>query len=87
MAKAKNFKCPECRGKLFEEKNSNEEAISTCLKCKNDIPNYIGFRMDYMTLDDALEEWWSLKREKEEEEIEEVVKTYVSEDEYRKKDY
>jgi hypothetical protein len=43
--------------------------------------------MENMTFDDALEEWWSLKREKEEEEIEEVVKTYVSEGEYRKKDY
>ena len=72
-AMSKGFKCPECGGKSVEEQKlascSSPEGgefpmhFSTCLKCKNEIPDHIGFRWEKMTVAQAKEEWEEFKND------------------------
>ena len=72
-AMSKGFKCPECGGKSVEEQKlascSSPEGgefpmhYSTCLKCKNEIPDHIGFRWEKMTVAQAKEEWEDFKND------------------------
>ena len=70
---SKGFKCPECGGKLVEgiilaSCSSPEEGefpmhYSTCLKCKSDIPDHIGFRWEKRTVAQAKKEWEEFKND------------------------
>ena len=74
-AMSKGFKCPECGGKSVEEQKlascSSPEGgefpmhYSTCLKCKNEIPDHIGFRWEKMTVAQAKEEWEDFKNDED----------------------
>ena len=68
---SKDFKCPECGGKsegnsiLATMTNSSDALFpihfTTCLKCKNWIPDHIGFKWNKMTVAQANEEWEEYK--------------------------
>ena len=68
---SKDFKCPECGGKYAGEQilatmTDSSDAIfpmhfSTCLNCKSEIPDHIGFRWKKMTVAQAKEEWEEFK--------------------------
>ena len=68
-----DFKCPECGGKSAEDgilatmTDSSDELFpmhfSTCLKCKSEIPDHIGFRWEKMTVAQAKEEWEEFKND------------------------
>ena len=72
-AMSKGVKCPECGGQSVEEQKfasgSSPEGgefpmhFSTCLKCKNEIPDHIGFRWEKMTVAQAKEEWEEFKND------------------------
>ncbi len=72
-AMSKGFKCPECGGKSVEDQKlascSSPEGgefpmhFSTCIKCKNEIPDHIGFRWEKMTVAQAKEEWEEFKND------------------------
>ena len=72
-AMSKGFKCPECGGKSVEGQKlascSSPEGgefpmhFSTCLKCKSEIPDHIGFRWEKMTVAQAKEEWEEFKND------------------------
>ena len=72
-AMSKGFKCPECGGKSVEGQKlascSSPEGgefpmhFSTCLKCKNEIPDHIAFRWEKMTIAQAKEEWEDFKND------------------------
>ena len=71
-AMSEGFKCPECGGKSVEGQklascsNSDGEFpmhYSTCLKCKSEIPDHIGFRWNKMTVAQAKKEWEEFKND------------------------
>ena len=71
-AMSEGFKCPECGGKSVEGQklascsNSDGEFpmhYSTCLKCKSEIPDHIGFRWEKRTVVQAKKEWEEFKND------------------------
>ena len=64
---SKGFKCPECGGKAVASQklascsspDGREFPIhfSTCLECKSEIPDHIGFRWKKSTAAQAKKEW------------------------------
>ena len=64
---SKGFKCPECGGKSVASQklascsspDGREFPIhfSTCLECKSEIPDHIGFRWKKSTVAQAKKEW------------------------------
>ena len=69
---SRGFKCPQCGGKLVEEKilasciypdGEFPLHFSICLKCKSEIPEHIGFRWKGRTIAQAKKEWEEFKND------------------------
>ena len=70
---SKDFKCPECGGKssdgrILATMTDSSDALfpmhfSTCIKCKSEIPDHIGFRWEKRTVAQAKKEWEEFKNE------------------------